>query len=308
VTLTANEAEDGFVFSHWTNSAGENVGSEAILVIPECVTETYTAVYEEAKNYIKDGNYIYFGTYPQTIKTDDVTITNTLDDRGYYLGSDGEYYAQVTAATSGEGYTFSSGVAIANREVYYFKVEPIRWRILSEDGDVAFLLCDSIIDNMSYSSGKLNYANSDVRAWLNNQFYNTAFDELQKEIILTTIVDNGWQSAGGIYPNPNVCENTEDKIFLISSRDLQNTSYGFSNPDYTYDEKKQMLTSDYSRAKRVWMSTSAETYGYGDWLTRSPDSGTQFNMIRAVNYQGKKNYFLRAYDDAGIVPALIIRL
>ena len=55
VTLTANEAEKGYVFSHWTNSAGENVGSEATLVIPECVTETYTAVYDEAVKYYSEG-------------------------------------------------------------------------------------------------------------------------------------------------------------------------------------------------------------------------------------------------------------
>ncbi len=51
VTITANEAEEGYVFSHWTNSAGEEVGTETILTIPECVTETYTAVYEEAVKY-----------------------------------------------------------------------------------------------------------------------------------------------------------------------------------------------------------------------------------------------------------------
>lgn len=51
VTITANEAEEGYVFSHWTNSAGEEVGTETTLTIPECVTETYTAVYEEAVKY-----------------------------------------------------------------------------------------------------------------------------------------------------------------------------------------------------------------------------------------------------------------
>lgn len=33
-----------------------------------------------------------------------------------------------------------------------------------------------------------NYAESTVRKWLNETFYNTAFSELQKQIILTTTV------------------------------------------------------------------------------------------------------------------------
>ena len=34
--------------------------------------------------YIRTGEYIYFGEYPQTIKADDVIITDTVDSRGYY--------------------------------------------------------------------------------------------------------------------------------------------------------------------------------------------------------------------------------
>ncbi|MBQ8178757.1 MAG: hypothetical protein IJ033_06180 [Clostridia bacterium] len=40
---------------------------------------------------------IYFGEYPQTIKDDSVEISNIQDARGYYLGSDGCYYAKVIA-------------------------------------------------------------------------------------------------------------------------------------------------------------------------------------------------------------------
>jgi len=40
-------------------------------------------------------NIIYFGEYPQTIKADDVEITDIKDERGYFLGSDGNYYAKV---------------------------------------------------------------------------------------------------------------------------------------------------------------------------------------------------------------------
>ena len=51
VTLTANEAEEGFIFSHWEDSEGAEVGTETTLTIPECSSNTYTAVYVEEIKY-----------------------------------------------------------------------------------------------------------------------------------------------------------------------------------------------------------------------------------------------------------------
>ena len=52
------------------------------LVLNDCYTQTY----------LLDGEYIYFGEYPQSLKADEIVISNTVDDRGYYLGNDGFYY------------------------------------------------------------------------------------------------------------------------------------------------------------------------------------------------------------------------
>ena len=264
---------------------------------------------EEAKPYVRDGDYIYFGEYPQTIKADDVTITSTQDSRGYYLGSDGYYYAAVTATpdtSPPEPYTFSTGATVISGEVYYFKVEPIRWRILSEDGANAFILCDSIIANNPYEAGyENNYKNSDIRAWLNSTFYETAFTELLREIILTTTVDNSVESTGFL-SNTNACEDTEDKIFLLSYREVTNSAYGFSSYYYEYDTARRMQTSDYSRATGA-MSTLSD-YGIGVWWLRSP---VYYNssFARSVDSDGfvcSIDYVHYSY--VGIVPAMWITL
>ena len=130
-----------------------------------------------------EGEYILFGEYPQTIKSDEVSVTDTTDARGYFLGSDGAYYAAVTATPYHSDYKFSSGAEVTEGAVYYFKVEPIRWRILTEADGKALLLCDSIIANKAYDAGEgynNNYADSDIRQWLAGEFYSAAFDELQQ--------------------------------------------------------------------------------------------------------------------------------
>ena len=146
-----------------------------------------------------------------------------------------------------------------------------------------------------------------VRAWLNNEFYNTAFTELQREIILTTTVDNSVYSTG-YDSNRYACENTKDKIFLLSHREATNSAYGFAASGI-YDTARKMKTSDYSRAAGVFMDMSGLSFGNGSWWLRSPDFRNDGSTARGVASLGTAD----AYDSVngtgrGVVPALWIRL
>ena len=255
------------------------------------------------------GEYILFGEYPQTVKADDVTITDTTDSRGYYLGSDGYYYAKLKATPCTSYYTFSTGEKIDGGSVYYFKVEPIRWRILSEENGEAFLLCDSIIANQRFAENSNNYAESEIRTWLNSTFYDTAFSELAKSLILITVVDNSAESANphddSKYWNNGVnkyaCENTSDKVFLLSEEEVTNSSYGFEM--YTSDKARVMITSDYSRATGAQMNDN----GIGWWWLRSPSyEGSQ--IARGNIGDGQVQRISVYTPREGVVPALIIKL
>ena len=230
------------------------------------------------------------------------------DSRGYYLGNDGCYYARIVANPVSSDYYFSSGDIIENGEIYYFKVEPIRWRILSTDGETAFILCDSIIENSHYDSTSNNYAESDIRAWLNETFYETAFTEFQKAIILTTMVDNSYRSAGYSSVSSSPCANTNDKIFLLSVEEIENSEYGILK-----NKDRMLKASDYSRACGIAMNTDESYYGIGYWWSRSP---YRYNGIIAQYVDGGYvGYFGYADDNHcvyssifGVVPALQIRL
>ena len=267
----------------------------------------------------KNGSYILFGQYPQTIKAEGVTVGDTADKDGYYLGSDGERYAKVVADPYNSGYTFSDNSSVTSGNTYYFKVEPIRWRILSESGGKVFILCDSIIANHYYhhttSSTTIegekvyanNYKHSDIRAWLNDEFYKTAFGELQQALIATTEVDNSVESTG-YSSNPYACENTNDKIFLLSYSEVVNIDYGFASSPSTYNAARRMLTSDFSRATGAYMNTNSSYYGNGWWWLRSPNYYGSYNA-RHVGIDGNVYYYSSVYgDNYGVVPALNLML
>ena len=277
---------------------------------PRCGSNIQYIQCDKDSNPKESGEYILFGEYPQTLKADNVTITETTDSRGYYLGSDGYYYAKITATLDRNNHSIGS---MTNGMVYYFKVEPIRWRILTEGNGKAFLLCDSIIANPRYDDDSNNYANSEIRAWLNEEFYKTAFSALQQELILVTTVDN---SARSTNPNDNAternggensyaCANTSDKVFLLSEQEVTNSAYGFSSSNYD-DTARWMHASDYALATGAEISIS-NYYGNGLWWLRSPYYFTS-GYACCVNCDGAGISTSVSETQGGCVPALWISL
>ena len=248
-------------------------------------------------NPATDENYIYFGEYPQTIKADSVTITETVNEKGYCLGSDNEWYAKVTAKPYSSAYTFTNSATIKSGTVYYFKVEPIKWQILSQEEDTLSVVCASIIANKRYDDSSNNYANSEIRAWLNNEFYNTAFSDLQKELIVTTEVDNGLESTC-YSSNDYICENTYDNVYLLSVREAY-----FMDRTWNDSQARQKMATDYAKAMGVWLGEDTHI-GYGWWWLRSPCAALDRGAV-VVGPSGTLEYYSFIYrGDEGVVPAL----
>ena len=325
--------------------------------------------------YTREGDYIYFGSYPQTVVTDDrvkIGLTALAGDLptaedsknwtsyGYYIEGEvvdymwyidlaynevkyrGVYFTSYRpdethrlskAANSQQddnGYNVST--------VYWFKYEPIKWRILSEANGEALILCEMIIDSREYcnfdeetqqrveyshnggNGYANNYALSDIRAWLNDTFYNTAFSALQKEYIKLTTVKNDLRSA-----NPNsdptfetsdkymsfLCEDTEDHIFLLSFQEATNDAYGF-NPDMdnVADPAREKIPTDYAKCQDVKVSKDTGYVGNGAyWWLRTPAEYDAGGVARMVIWNGAAGGGGGVSNvHVGVVPTLVINL
>ena len=124
---------------------------------------------------------------------------------------------------------------------------------------------------------------------------------MQQAIILTTVVNNGEYSTESSL-NPYVCENTNDKIFLLSYKEAQNLKY------FSSSSKRERVTSDYTRAMGISITTMEEFYGRAFWKLRSPSK--DFNSsVNYVHFYGYVYYYSGVdNDNVGVVPALKIRL
>ncbi len=90
---------------------------------------------------------------------------------------------------------------------------PITWRVLQASGEELFLLSESILDCKRYHRAfeAITWRDCDFRAWLNEDFFHSAFSAAEQASIRTTLcTDNGEGSP-----------ESEDKLFLLSVAEVK---------------------------------------------------------------------------------------
>lgn len=81
-------------------------------------------------------------------------ISRKTDSNGYYTGSDGARYAKVKANPIENTYVFNDikKAKIKKGKKYYFKVEPIKWKIEEENDETYKLISEEVLDCQMYYS------------------------------------------------------------------------------------------------------------------------------------------------------------
>ena len=112
-----------------------------------------------------------------------------------------------------------------------------------------------------------------------------------------TLVDNSGGGTSGGSSNPYACEDTEDKLFLISYREGSNSNYGFGQSLYN-DSAKILKSTDFSIAAGGGNSNL--------WWMRSPVA-TAGTKVSVVNSYGAAGGMLDANSThVGVAPAMWI--
>ena len=265
-----------------------------------------------------DEKTLTYGLYPQTNVNDSDLVASlneltTTESNGYYFYNK-VYYAKVSAAPNSSGYKFDNGTTIVEGTTYWFKCEPITWNVLSNNSGEYYILSSVLLDSQRYNedySGTKdghyanNYEYSEIRSWLNNDFYNSAF-ALGNSHIQTTTVDNSAATTGST-DNPYACSNTQDKVFLPSYKDYINSSYGFStSTDLT--ATRCCKTTDWARARGAYYNNSSSYLYNGCYWTRSPRDGYS-NYVWIVDNDGSLySYGYVDYTSGSVRPGLSVKI
>ena len=275
-----------------------------------------------------EGEWKSFGCYSGTGSPDDAAVSS--DYMKYKdLTFEGKKYRGVTFSKYRPGFTYreptdkysfqdDNGYEIGN--VYWFRYDPISWRLL--DPSTGLLMCDFVIDSQPYTniikasteepgeyynSGD-KYANdwesSYIRAWLNDDFYNTAFTDEEKAIITESKGLDNTSPHKNDYDSPE----TDDNIFLLSYNEALNEIYGFDKDKEAFDEALHLQAGDYAVCRGLYLENheTSEFYGNTVWFLRSPGSSSR--SVCAVLFDGSLTEMEVPYAAAGVVPAMKINL
>ncbi len=200
--------------------------------------------------------------------------------------------------------------------------DPIKWRVLSVNGNDAFLVADQNLDVQRYNDTwkPVTWETCIMRSWLNgygssnnlcgmdytnNNFIDRAFTDSEQSAIRSATVENKdnlrYGTAGG--------NDTIDKVFLLSYDEVINTDYGFSGDYDVNDESRRRRNTAYVEAGGTIGSSGERRY----WWLRSPgyrSSGYQSDYAMCVDDFGLVNRFGPHVSKSGIVvcPALHLSL
>lgn len=226
-----------------------------------------------------------------------VTDTTSTWDCVYF----GEYWYN---DTNGDGY-----VGLEDKK------EKIRWRILNVcdingDGknDEALLVATKLVDYLPFSNYdgachffETTWEKCSLRNWLNNDFYNAAFTKKER----LCIKERGIVTKSNTYEGQKT-EETKDKVFLLSSNEIQEMNYGFEK-FYTLTEHTSngyVFEHEISQLLVFEDDVKSEDIRYW-WLRSNPERGGAIDVVDSNGYYHKESI---SYDQewVGVRPVIYV--
>ncbi|MBQ7466924.1 MAG: leucine-rich repeat protein, partial [Clostridia bacterium] len=240
------------------------------------------------------------------VQTYHVGNSSNTDGRDWvaYLYTDNNTYVRGLSKVDEAGYTYTGGATVkGNGVVAWFKVEPIMWQVLNWDEvldgtaeTMDLFACNVIASNVQFYPNTTDehcseWYNSEIRTWLNDDFYNSAFTTAEKSGIVTKTLEN------------NTSILTEDGTGVVTQDDVYLQSYwnmldgaGF----FTGNGERQKKTTDFALSNNAYQYIFNGSYDH--YFLRST---TRVNDICYISWAGWVYTGIGVdWKDMGVVPSI----
>ena len=204
--------------------------------------------------------------------------------------------------------------------------DPICWDVLDKDGDAVLLISHDVIAYQRFSDSRkcVIWEDSQIRSWLNQEFYAEAFDEEEQASIRETTLENLSTVGFAAHVDPSgdvqVRESrpdTKDKIFLLSWKEaeqyygnrLTDASGLGRKPSRAVLQKREAIFTDIIIEELPAMYPYSRHLADGTerlpWMLRS--TGMKDYNILVIGYEGKWD---QDYPDSynGVRPAMWVNV
>lgn len=204
--------------------------------------------------------------------------------------------------------------------------DPICWDVLDKDGDAVLLISHDVIAYQRFSDSRkcVIWEDSEIRTWLNQEFYAEAFVEEEQASIRETTLENLSTVGFAAHVDPSgdvqVRESrpdTKDKIFLLSWKEaeqyygnrLTDASVLGRRPSRAVLQKRKAIFTDLIIEELPAMYPYSRHLPDGterlSWMLRS--TGMKDYTIFVIGYEGKWD---QDYPDSynGVRPVMWVNV
>ena len=145
---------------------------------------------------------------------------------------------------------------------FFNRKQPLRWRVLETFyTDKALIIAENAVECMPFQAEpkeQSSWQDSDIRKWLNGEFFNNAFSPEEKQSIVTTQLNISYKRRSD---NAITGYTVRDKVFLLSGEEADK---------YFKDNADRMCSPTNHAVKNgVWKSKDNSCW----WWLRSSQKG-----------------------------------
>ena len=194
--------------------------------------------------------------------------------------------------------------------------DPIYWDVLDKDGDSILIISHDVIGYQRFSDSPncVIWEDSQIRTWLNEEFYTDAFDKETLARIKESVLKNPSIAGYVTGADESIWESrgdTTDRIFLLSWKEMEKY-YGHKLPkaEALLCKPSEAVLQRYEEIKQqrirekvpFWESAPDVTEGIS-WMLRS--TGKSQNQISIIRGDGYYSQCMADYYQ-GVRPAMWI--
>ena len=154
------------------------------------------------------------------------------------------------------------------------EVRPVEWQVLAREDNKALVISRYGLDAKRFDVSSNNWDNSEIRKWLNGEFYNSAFSVEEKARIKFF---------------------NQDNVFLLSREE--------AGKYFADRDARKCKATAYAKAKGAGVNND----GYCWWWLRSPGPFSR-SIVYYVNFDGGVDGYFANDDRGSVRPALWINL
>ncbi len=273
-------------------------------------TKKATTTNKKEPSYIRVGDDIYFGVYPQELVIDETRIeelnSNTSSWNSYKYYADNElveymFYKDIDVDNDGkydfrgvkfsqfrpyligqpaiESMSYVDENGYEKDKTYWFRYSSIKWNILEESGMEMLIASELLLDSQEIyhntQSGK--YDHNDGNGYSNNYDLSNIIKWLNDSFynLAFTEVEKEYIKKENIYTDATPSKYTsgpvEYNMFLLSKNE--------ANVFYASDEARRAKGTDYAKIQGLHVNSSIVNTGYSEWWVRTPSYNSDYNTI-----------------------------